>query len=121
MITGIELERIFSGTGPTKSRLTRPSDGKPIKKIAWIQCVGSRNLPMNADFCSSVCCMFSIKEALIAKEKSGGTIETTIFHMDMRTFGKSFQRYRSKAEQAHGVRFEGAAFIPSCRKKTAVS
>ena len=106
IVTSLEFERIISGTGPCQGRLVRPDDGRPIKKIAWIQCVGSRDLQTNADFCSNICCMHAIKEAVVAKEISGGQLETTIFYMDMRTFGKSYQRYRDEAEKNHGVRFE---------------
>lgn len=106
VVTSLEFERILSGSGPSQGKLVRPNDGKPIKKVAWIQCVGSRDLQTNSDFCSNICCMHSIKEALVAKEKSGGDLETAIFYMDMRTFGKSYQRYREEAERSHGVRFE---------------
>jgi heterodisulfide reductase subunit A len=106
VVTSLEFERIVSGTGPFEGRLLRPLDGKPIHKIAWIQCVGSRDLQANADFCSNVCCMVAIKEALLAKEKVNEDLETTIFYMDMRTFGKPFQRYRTQAEKFHNVRFE---------------
>ncbi|MBW1997682.1 MAG: FAD-dependent oxidoreductase [Deltaproteobacteria bacterium] len=105
VVTSIEFERIISGTGSSQGRLVRPSDGGQIKKIAWLQCVGSRNPQENADFCSSICCMFAIKEAVVAKEKSEGLIDTCIFYMDMRTFGKGHQRYRDRAEKDHGVRF----------------
>lgn len=106
VVTSLEFERIISGTGPSEGRLLRPEDGKPIRKIAWIQCVGSRDLQTNADFCSNVCCMISIKEALLAKERLGADVDTTIFYMDMRTFGKTYQRYRDTAEKIEGVRFE---------------
>jgi len=106
VVTSLEFERIMSGTGPYQGRLIRPGDGKPIKKVAWIQCVGSRDMQTNADFCSNICCMYAIKEALVAKEKTNGKIEATIFYMDMRTFGKSFQRYRDRAETDHGVCFK---------------
>ena len=105
VVTSIEFERILSGTGPTNGRLRRPSDGKEIKKIAWLQCVGSRDPQEDADFCSSICCMFAIKEALLAKEKGGSDVDTTIFYMDMRAFGKDFHRYRVGAEEDHGVKF----------------
>jgi len=108
VITGIEFERIISGTGPCGGKLVRPSDGKRIEKIAWFQCVGSRDLQNNADFCSNICCMYAIKEALLAKSGTNGEAETVIFYMDMRTFGKSFQRYRDKAQEESGVRFENA-------------
>ena len=105
VVTSIEFERLMSGTGPNPGKLLRPGDGKEIRKIAWFQCAGSRDQQADADFCSSACCMFSIKEALLAKEKTDGQVETSIFYMDMRTFGKDFQRYRDTAEQEHGVRF----------------
>ena len=105
VITSLEFERMLSGTGPVGG-LVRPQDGQPIRKIAWIQCVGSRDKQEKADFCSSVCCMVAIKEALLAKEYGGSDIETVLYYMDMRTFGKSYQRYRDQAEQIHGVRFE---------------
>jgi heterodisulfide reductase subunit A2 len=108
VITTLELERLLSATGPTQGRLVRPHDGKKISKIAWIQCVGSRDIQCDADYCSSVCCMIAVKEALLVKDKLETPVETTIFYMDMRTFGKSFQRYRDSAEQTHGVRFERA-------------
>jgi len=106
VVTSLGFERILSGTGPNPGRLVRPSDGKPIKKVAWFQCVGSRDVQMDADFCSSICCMHAIKEALVAKEKSKEALEAAIYYMDMRTFGKSFQRYRDEAATEHGVRFE---------------
>jgi len=105
IITSIQFERLISGTGPNAGRLLRPSDGKPARKIAWLQCVGSRNLQENADFCSSVCCMFSIKEALLAKSRTGGAVDTAIFYMDMRAYGKDYQAYRDSAEKESGVRF----------------
>ena len=105
VVTSLEFERLISGTGPTGGRLVRPSDGKEVRKAAWLQCVGSRDLAAGADYCSSICCMFAIKEALLAKERSNGQIEATIFYMDMRTFGKNFQRYRDRAEKEYGVRF----------------
>ena len=106
VVTSIEYERLISGTGPNQGRLVRPSDGKEIRKVAWLQCVGSRDIQANADYCSSICCMFSIKEALLAKERSDGQVETAIFYMDMRTFGKNFQRYKDRAEREYGVRFQ---------------
>ncbi|MGD8368224.1 MAG: response regulator, partial [Desulfobacterales bacterium] len=106
VVTHLEFERLMSGTGPQQGQILRPGDGKPVGKAAWIQCVGSRDLQIGADFCSNICCMAAIKEALVAKEKTGGRIDTTLFYMDMRTFGKPFQRYRDRAEKEFGVRFE---------------
>ncbi len=105
VVTSVEFERLLSGSGPTGGRLTRPADGGPVRRIAWIQCVGSRDVKRNADFCSSFCCMASIKEAVLAKRALGKDVETTIYYMDMRTFGRDFDRYRRNAQQMDGVRF----------------
>lgn len=105
VVTSVEFERLVSGTGPNQGELLRPSDGKEIRKVAWLQCVGSRDQQSDADFCSSICCMFAIKEALLAKERSNGEVDASIFYMDMRTFGKEFQRYRDRAEKEHGIHF----------------
>ncbi|MBW2143010.1 MAG: CoB--CoM heterodisulfide reductase iron-sulfur subunit A family protein [Deltaproteobacteria bacterium] len=104
VVTSIQFERILSASGPYEGHLQRPSDGKPPKKIAWIQCVGSRDVTCNSGYCSSVCCMYAIKEAVIAQEHSPSPLDTTIFYMDMRTFGKDFDKYYEKAKQ-DGVQF----------------
>ncbi len=105
VVSSLAFERMLSGTGTYKGgEILRPSDGKPAKKIAWIQCMGSRNRRQNRDYCSSVCCMFALKEAVLAKEKGGADVESTIFYMDMRTFGKGFHRYKENAVNDHGVR-----------------
>ena len=105
VVTAEGFERIMSGSGPYEGRLIRPSDGRPAKKIGWVQCVGSRNIMIGANYCSSVCCMFAVKEAILAREKFGPGVEVSIFYMDMRTFGRDFQRYRDQAEKEHGVKF----------------
>ena len=105
VVTATTFERILSSSGPFGGNPIRPSDKTVIKKIAWIQCVGSRNLMIGADYCSSACCMFAVKEAVLAHEKIGNEAETTIFYMDMRTYGRDFQRYRDQAEHDIGVRF----------------
>ncbi|MBU2627982.1 MAG: FAD-dependent oxidoreductase, partial [Proteobacteria bacterium] len=97
VVSALAFERIISGTGTFNGQIKRPSDGKPAKKIAWIQCMGSRNRRQKRDYCSSICCMFALKEAVLAKQKGGDDVETTIFYMDMRTFGKDFYRYYEKA------------------------
>lgn len=106
VVTSREFERLLSGTGPFQGHPVRPSGQGEVKKIAWFQCVGSRDLQDNADFCSSVCCMHAVKEARLVKEKWGQDIETTIFYMDMRSFNKSFQQYIDEAKNDFGVRFE---------------
>jgi len=105
VVTALAFERMLSGTGSYQGDvIRRPSDGKPVKNIAWIQCMGSRNRRQKRDYCSSICCMFALKEAVLAKEKGGPEVDTTIFYMDMRTFGKGFQQYRDKAVDEHGVK-----------------
>jgi len=104
VVTALEFERLLSASGRFDGTLHRPSDGAPAHKLAWLQCVGSRNRKEGRDYCSSVCCMFALKEAVLAHEKGPADVETTIFYMDMRTFGKDFYRYREYAEEEHGVR-----------------
>ena len=105
VITSMEMERILSASGPTTGHLVRMSDHKEPKKMAWFQCVGSRDLNRcdNA-YCSSVCCMYAIKEAVIAKEHAGDDLDCAIFFMDMRTPGKEFERFYESAK-AKGIRF----------------
>jgi len=99
VVTSLEYERIMSASGPTQGELVRPSDGKKPEKIAWIQCVGSRGIQKGAaSYCSSACCMFALKEAMVTKERFQDSIETTIFYMDIRTFGKEYEQYRDRAE-----------------------
>ena len=105
VVTSVEFERLLSGTGPTGGRLLRPGDNAPVRKIAWLQCVGSRDLKKKADFCSSFCCMASIKEAVLAKKALGPDCRTDIFYMDMRVFGRDFEQYRRDAEEKRGVNF----------------
>lgn len=104
VITSIQFERLLSSSGPTKGEVQRPSDDKHPKKIAFIQCVGSRDPSCNNEFCSSVCCMYSIKEAVIVQEHDPD-IESTIFYIDIRSFGKDFERYYENAKNNHGVKF----------------
>ncbi len=106
VITSMEMERILSASGPTGGHLVRPSDHKEPQKVAWFQCVGSRDLNRcDNSFCSSVCCMYAIKEAVIAKEHAGDSLDCAIFFMDMRTHGKDFERFYDNAREKQGVRF----------------
>ncbi len=105
VVTSLEFERILSASGPFEGHLVRPSDLQEPKKIAWLQCVGSRDLNhCDNSYCSSVCCMYAIKEAGIAKEHSKEPLDTAIFFMDIRTHGKDFEKYYNRAQEA-GVRF----------------
>ncbi|TKB10865.1 FAD-dependent oxidoreductase [Desulforhopalus sp. IMCC35007] len=103
VVTSIEFERLLSASGPTSGTVARPGDNKHPKKIAWIQCVGSRDHSCDRDYCSSVCCMYATKEAFIAREHDS-SIEPTIFYIDMRSFGKNFDDYVERAKE-HKVRF----------------
>jgi len=105
VVTSLEFERILSASGPYAGHLKRPTDGREPKKIAWIQCVGSRNRKIKHGYCSSVCCMYAVKEAVIAKEHSHEGLDTTIFFMDMRTYGKGFEKYYNRAQNEYGVNF----------------
>lgn len=94
VVTSLEFERILSASGPTKGHLTRMSkDHEEPMKIAWFQCIGSRDINRcDNGHCSSVCCMYAIKEAVMAKEHNGDDLDCAIFFMDMRTPGKEFKR-----------------------------
>jgi heterodisulfide reductase subunit A len=106
IVTSLEFERMLSASGPLGGHLVRSSDKKEPKKIAWIQCVGSRDMHEGAKaYCSAVCCTYAIKEALVAKEHAKGGLDTAIFYIDMRTFGKDFERYYNRAREEAGVRF----------------
>jgi len=106
VVTSLEFERILSASGPTMGHLVRPSDHKEPQRIAWLQCVGSRDINQcDHGYCSAVCCMYAVKEAVIAKEHSKQGLDCAIFFMDMRTHGKDFERYYDSAREKHGVRF----------------
>jgi len=104
VVTSIEFERILSASGPFMGRVQRPSDGGIPRKIAFIQCVGSRDVTCGNGYCSSVCCMYSTKEAVIAREHMI-QIEPTIFYIDLRAYGKDFDKYIERAKNEYGVRF----------------
>jgi heterodisulfide reductase subunit A-like polyferredoxin len=106
VMTSLEFERILSAGGPTMGHLVRPSDEKEPEKIAWLQCIGSRDTNRCGNgYCSSVCCMYAIKDAMIAKEHSEIDLDAAIFNMDMRTFGKDYEKYYNRAADQEGVRF----------------
>jgi len=106
VITSMEMERMLSASGPTGGHLVRLSDHQAPKRIAWLQCVGSRDMNRcNNAYCSSVCCMYAIKEAVIAKEHAGDDLDCSIFFMDMRTPGKDFEKFYEDAKNKSGVNF----------------
>ncbi len=102
VLSALEFERILSASGPFAGRVLRPHDQKEPKRIAFIQCVGSRDA--ERDYCSSVCCMYATKEAIIAKEHLGEHLACDIFFMDLRAFSKGFEQYYKRAQEL-GVRY----------------
>jgi heterodisulfide reductase subunit A len=105
VVTSLEFERLLSPSGPYQGRLLRPSDKTEPRKIAWIQCVGSRDVGQGRPYCSSICCMYAVKQAVVAKEHSRDGLDAALFTMDVRTYGKDFDRYYLRAREEHGVRF----------------
>ena len=106
VVTSLEFERILSASGPYQGHLLRPSDKKEPQKIAWIQCVGSRNIHIgDRGYCSGVCCTYAIKESMVAKEHSAIPLDAAIFYIDIRTYGKDFELFYNRARDDMGVRF----------------
>ncbi|WP_457574022.1 FAD-dependent oxidoreductase [Desulfolithobacter sp.] len=105
VVTSMEFERLLSPSGPSMGHLKRPSDGTEPRRIAWLQCVGSRDINRACHgYCSSVCCMYAIKQAVIAREHAEDDLSASIFFMDMRTHGKEFEKYYQRARES-GVAF----------------
>jgi len=105
VVTSMDFERLLCATGPHEGDVLRPSDKQHPKKIAWIQCVGSRQVvPGGNSYCSGVCCAYTQKQVILAKDHDAD-IEATVFHNDIRSFGKDFERFYHRAESLPGVRF----------------
>ena len=104
VITSTQFERILSASGPFSGKVIRPSDGTVPIKIGFLQCVGSRDKNIDVEYCSSVCCMYTAKEAVIAKEHMD-IVEPTVFSMDIRACGKDFDKYITRAQEDYGVRY----------------
>jgi len=104
VVTSLQYERILSATGPYGGHLQRPSDGKVPEKVAWIQCVMSRDAARNRPFCSSVCCMHAAKQAVMTRDHEPDT-EAIIYFMDIRAHGKGFDDYVDRARHRHGVQY----------------
>jgi heterodisulfide reductase subunit A-like polyferredoxin len=104
VVTSLEFERILSASGPTKGHVERPSDGKAPTRVAFIQCVGSRDAANGRGYCSSVCCLYATKQAVIAKEHAAD-VEPTIFYIDRRAYGKDFDKYLERADSEYGIRY----------------
>ncbi len=104
VVTSLEFERMLSASGPLGGHVVRASDHKEPDSIAFIQCVGSRDESIDHNYCSSACCMFAIKEAIIAQEHIKG-LQASVFYMDIRAYGKDFDKYYEKAKNQYGVKF----------------
>jgi heterodisulfide reductase subunit A-like polyferredoxin len=102
VITALQLERMLSASGPTAGHVKRPSDGKPARKIAFLQCIGSRD--QTHDYCSAVCCMYATKEAILVKEHDPQA-DVQVFMMDIRAFSKGYESYYQRAHEEYGVTF----------------
>ncbi len=105
VVTSLDFERLLCATGPHEGEILRPSDKKHPHKIAWIHCVGSRQvIPGGNSYCSSVCCSYIQKQVILAKDHDAET-QAFIFHNDIRSFGKDFERFYQRAEDLPGVTF----------------
>jgi heterodisulfide reductase subunit A len=105
VVTSLDFERILCATGPYEGEIRRPSDQKHPHKIAWIQCVGSRRVTHGDNsYCSAVCCAYTQKQVILTKDHDAQA-ECTVFHNDIRSFGKDFERFYQRAENLPGVRF----------------
>ncbi|MGQ9675718.1 MAG: FAD-dependent oxidoreductase [Chloroflexota bacterium] len=116
VLTALQFERLLSASGPTGGHVTRPSDHQEPKRIAFLQCVGSRD--QKHPYCSSVCCMYATKQSMLAKEHVPG-VDCTVFLMDVRSFGKGFDAYFERARRENGVRYIHSR--PSMIKEDAAS
>jgi heterodisulfide reductase subunit A len=105
VVTSLDFERLLCATGPYEGEILRASDGKHPKKIAWIQCVGSRRVTAGDNsYCSAVCCSYTQKQVILTKDHDQDA-ECVIFHNDIRSYGKDFETYFKRTEQLPGIRF----------------
>lgn len=105
VVTSMDYERLLSSTGPYEGEVLRGSDRKHPHKLAWIQCVGSRQvIPGGNSYCSAVCCTYTQKQVILTKDHDAGA-ECTVFHNDIRSYGKDFERFYERTENLSGVRF----------------
>ena len=102
VVTSLQLERLLSASGPTKGHVNRPSDGAPARRIAFLQCVGSRD--QTHDYCSAVCCMYAAKEAVMVREHDSQA-QVHVFMMDMRAFSKGYEAYYQRARDRYGIEY----------------
>jgi heterodisulfide reductase subunit A2 len=103
VLSAMDYERLASRSGPTEGQVLRPSDHAAPRSIAWLQCIGSRD-QRNA-YCSSICCMYATKEAILAKQRLGEGVDCRVFFMDERAFNKEYSTYFERARQQHGIQY----------------
>ncbi|MHC4743814.1 MAG: FAD-dependent oxidoreductase, partial [Planctomycetota bacterium] len=104
VVTSIQFERMLSAAGPFEGHVVRLTDGREAKRIAWIQCVGSRDVACGNEYCSSICCMATTKQAMVAMDHVSG-LEATIFYMDIRAHGKDFDQYYERAKSNDNIHY----------------
>ncbi len=104
VVSSVQYERMLSFSGPGNGLPQRPSDGKNPKKVAFIQCVGSRDPSCGQGYCSSICCMCATKQAMVSKDRDKD-LEATIFYMDIRPMGKGYERYYDRARKEYEIRY----------------
>ncbi|MGD0744996.1 MAG: NAD(P)-binding protein [Verrucomicrobiota bacterium] len=104
VVTSVQFERMLSAAGPFEGHVIRLSDGREARRIAWIQCVGSRDSTCGNEYCSSICCMMATKQALVAGEHIEG-LDATIFYMDIRAHGKDFDQYYERARARDNIHY----------------
>jgi heterodisulfide reductase subunit A len=104
VLTSVQFERLLSTSSPTQGYPVRVSDGKRMERIAFIQCVGSRDPSCGQDHCSTICCMYATKQAMIAKDRSP-ELNVAFFYMDIRPMGKDYERYYERAKGDYGIEY----------------
>jgi heterodisulfide reductase subunit A-like polyferredoxin len=104
VVTSVQFERMLSAAGPFEGHVIRLSDGREAKRVAWIQCVGSRDSSCGNEYCSSICCMMATKQAMVADEHVAG-IDATIFYIDIRAYGKDFDQYYERAKAKENIHY----------------
>lgn len=103
VLSAMQYERLASRSGPTEGIVLRPSDQQKPRSIAWLQCIGSRDQANT--YCSSICCMYGTKEAILAKQRLGEDVECRVFMMDERAFNKEYSTYFAKAREQHNIHY----------------
>jgi heterodisulfide reductase subunit A len=109
VLHALQYERLASRSGPTEGQVMRPSDQRTPRSIAWLQCIGSREERAGASpaypYCSSICCMYATKEAMLAKQRLGDEVECCLFILDERAFNKEYSAYFARARERYGIRY----------------